>query len=54
MKIQYFANCTILYICKGFLKISIPNCNNNMMMHGGRCKFLDSGYEIAKGSDRME
>lgn len=29
MKIQYLVNCTTLHICKGFLKISILNYNNN-------------------------
>lgn len=29
VKIAYFVNCTILYICKGFFKINIPHCNNN-------------------------
>ena len=34
MKTQDFAKCTLLDICKGFLKISIPNYNNNMLVNG--------------------
>lgn len=33
MKIQDFAKCTLLDICQGFLKISILNYNNNMMVN---------------------
>ena len=53
VKIHDFANCTVLYICKGFLKISITNCNNNNLTYGDKCKFPDSGWEFAESSDRM-
>ena len=55
VNIQYFVNCTILYICKGFLKISVANCNNDdETTNGGKYTFPDSGQEFAEGSERTE
>lgn len=52
---QYSVSCAILYICKGFKKISIHNYNNNdEMTNGDKYTCPGSGSEFAKGSDRME
>lgn len=53
MNIQYFVNCTILYICKGFLKISVANCNNDdEMTNEDKYTLPDSRQEFAEGSNR--